>query len=128
MTENTSTQCNRCISAGGGDCATCIPERRSSEPLLTAKDLNCGNCIKQYHKECPMYKSLNDREAWRTSEVCGLACHPLALQVLAQPVVEELKNLTLGAHESTKRDGNARGYFVAFGIEEAIKLLKGGAP
>jgi len=59
--------------------------------ILTIKDLNCGNCIKQYHKECPMYESLNDKEAWRTSEVCGLTCHPLALQVLAQPVVKELE-------------------------------------
>ena len=23
-----STQCNRCISGGGGDCATCMPEAK----------------------------------------------------------------------------------------------------
>ena len=88
---------------------------------LSTKDLNCGNCIKQYHKECPMYDSINDNEAWRTSEVCGLACHPLALQVLAQPIIIELDLMLGGSGVGARFEG------FTHGISKAIRLLKGGA-
>jgi len=120
-----SSQCNRCISAGGGDCATCIPEGKSTEPL-TIKDLDCSTCSKRETLQCPIELAVDIGLAKHLSEVCGLACHPLALRVLAQPVVAELKKTIRTNSKWPKLEP----YYC--GVNEmckiAIKLLKGDAP
>ena len=82
-------------------------------PKLTIKDLNCGNCP----GPCPvLFGTCFDDRAENShtgiTNVIGCAAHPLALQVLAGPVIEELERLLKESADESYRD--------------AIKLLKEG--
>jgi hypothetical protein len=146
MTENTFTHCNRCISAGGGDCATCIPEGKLIKPL-TIKDLNCSTCPNAPEKEinkkydnfetykyfCKLKQLWIFGTAYNTMEITGCCLHPLALRVMTQPVVEELERLEGNEHGMTTDPRNTYAYCTEHmgkrdAYKRAIKLLKGDAP
>jgi hypothetical protein len=104
---------------------------------LTIKDLNCGNCTietcDKHPKNRPSPKHPLELRQWYTTanatiEEVGCARHPLALQVLAAPVIEELERRVAEYQETAKRIECSHPSYVASGIEEAIKLLKGGVP
>jgi hypothetical protein len=108
-----------------------------TEPL-TIKDLNCGNCSSLKIDSdgdlwCEKRNWLFTKE-FREEDivVVGCASHPLALQVLAQPVVVKLERLMTEArqeHDGAMSYGlrlDRRGKVDA--MELAIKLLKGDAP
>lgn len=101
---------------------------------LTIKDLNCGNCGNQSTSQCPMkweaFNGNSDKLSGFNSgnHSCGCLYHPLALQVLAAPVIEELEREIKdqrelqshhrGSHSEVHRKmGDA--------LEYAIQLLKG---
>ena len=97
---------------------------------LTIKDLNCGNCPND--QECPTYDDIKvppdaqRRRRWERSQVTGkvgCASHPLALQVLAGPVIEELEKRNA---RSKKMNVGELCAGVREGRSEAIKLLKEG--
>ena len=108
---------------------------------LTIKDLNCGNCTVRecgFNPECiadrsPLFKVRSEAVLWFTS-IWGCARHPLALQVLAAPIIEALNRQAnnLGNREprfGTRMENESLscGYAEAEGMREAIKLLMGGA-
>lgn len=94
---------------------------------LTIKDLNCDNCTIEH---CPImvsggnFKPISGgySEIDNAIKHCGCASHPLALQVLAAPVIEELENRQKQC-DWDYGDECAYGH-TAFG--DAIKLLKEG--
>jgi hypothetical protein len=98
---------------------------------LTIKDLNCGNCTTiccGFHPDCvayrePIFEERVEAVRWFVS-VWGCARHPLALQVLAAPVIGELKERVSEYQETAKRIECPHPSYVASGIKEAIKLLK----
>lgn len=99
---------------------------------LTIKDLNCGNCpsyvsstVRKGFMKCAvsdyLLNSMQNIEGH--IKIVGCASHPLALQVLAGPVIEELgkrnarsKKMNVGELCAGVREGRG----------EAIKLLKEG--
>ena len=94
---------------------------------LTIKDLNCGNCPND--QECPTYDDIKvppdaqRRRRWERRQATGkvgCASHPLALQVLAGPVIEELERR---AKQAEAIDGKG---MLILGYTEAIKLIEGG--
>ena len=98
---------------------------------LTVKDLNCENCTTiccGFHPHCvayrePIFEERVEAVRWFVS-VWGCARHPLALQVLAAPVIEELERHVAEYQETAERIECPHPSYVASGIEEAIKLLK----
>jgi len=70
---------------------------------LTIKDLNCEKCPKFNKPSCPYVddgqhmwmdedgNTLSDEQVEMTTCVVGCASHPLALQVLAKPVIKVLE-------------------------------------
>ena len=91
---------------------------------LTIKNLNCGNCP----GPCPVlfgsfFEGRAESEMAPITKAVGCASHPLALQVMAAPVIEELEKrnkqdptLGIGVPTSQKKEG----------YREAINLLKEG--
>ena len=111
------------------------------EPL-SIKDLNCRTCphkIKSTQRlgfmKCDLsnYLITPDTPIGDHMEIVGCASHPLALQVFAQPIVEELERrkdawkksmTTYHPLETAVKTTKAR----MRGIDEAIKLMEGDAP
>jgi hypothetical protein len=107
---------------------------------LTIKDLNCGNCpfdgVADKDDSCPFERVCIKTGMTITESMesfiaeLGCASHPLALQVLAAPVIEELERLKTEArkeHDCAQSYGfrlDRRGKVDA--LELAIKLLKEG--
>ena len=60
---------------------------------LTIKDLKCITCTKKETLQCPIDMAMDIGTVKYVSKICGLACHSLALQVLAGPVIAELERL-----------------------------------
>ena len=101
----------------------------------TIKDPNCGNCPND--QECPTYDDIKvppdeqRRRRWERRQVTGkvgCATHPLALQVLAGQVSEELEGWAhTNAQSCLDTNGNS-----LFAIEvgtlklKLAELLKGG--
>jgi len=104
---------------------------------LTIKDLNCGNCTTiccGFHPDCvayrePIFEERVEAVRWFVS-VWGCARHPLALQVLAAPVIEELeteeKDRIYTYEHSTTMNEETYSQGIIWGIQKAIKLLKEG--
>jgi hypothetical protein len=96
---------------------------------LTIKDLNCGNCPLHSVKAHPIRcygdiqlcdgKRVNDMMPLTTRER-GCASHPLALQILTAPVIEELERLR---DEISPVYNEGR---TGINITDAIKFLKEG--
>jgi hypothetical protein len=91
------------------------------EPL-SIKDLNCSTCDaqcevmpKSKRKTCTNELSPRYRARRLAVEMKGCASHPLALQVLAQPIAEELEQLK-STTVPTKQ---------VLTFDEAITLLRG---
>jgi hypothetical protein len=99
---------------------------------LTIKDLSCENCkyaeetnSNEYPFKCTISKPVPMMvHTWALAwlKYCGCASHPLALQVLTAPVIEELENRQKQC-DWDYGDECAYGH-TAFG--DAIKLLKEG--
>ena len=105
---------------------------------LTIKDLNCGNCPKHSIKAHPI-RSGNihmcgddriDDMAPSVTKERGCASHPLALQVLAGPVIEELEKEEkeqIGIYQSaTTMNEEVYHQGIVFGIQRGATLLKEG--
>lgn len=96
---------------------------------LTIKDLHCGNCTRPIGKpggtdDCPLSIPAHlDVAVVNCIEIIGCASHPLALQVLTGPVIEELERRNAS---SKKMNVGMLCTGVREGREEAIKLLKEG--
>ena len=95
---------------------------------LTIKDLNCGNCGKCEKNPnddyfCAVTNTEIDFTDFESTELRGCCLHPLALQVLAGPVIEELERRNA---RSKKMNVGMLCTGVREGREEAIKLLNGG--
>ena len=106
-----------------------------TEPL-TIKDLNCSTCPNAPEKEinkkydnfetykyfCKLKQLWIFGTAYNTMEITGCCLHPLALRVLAQPVIAKLEHYVgrLGTYPDNVQ--SIRAY------KDAIKLLKGDAP
>ena len=96
---------------------------------LTVKDLNCENCDaskKNVNEDyfCGMTNTEIDFTDFDSTKLRGCCLHPLALQVLAGPVIEELKK-----HNDDTESRLFTGNFsegIIKGRKEAIKLLKEG--
>jgi hypothetical protein len=83
-----------------------------TEPL-TIKDLNCDTCptTKCFHH--PMHwktssqcwSKADHEKVWEFTKEYGAACHPLALQVLAGPVIAELERRRKGNPTSAYVEG-----------------------
>ena len=101
---------------------------------LTIKDLNCRNCGNQSTSRCPMkweaFNGNSDKLSGFNSgnHSCGCLYHPLALQVLAAPVIEELekeeKDRIYTYEHSTTMNEETYSQGIIWGIQKAIKLLK----
>jgi hypothetical protein len=96
---------------------------------LTIKDLNCSTCNKYRWGGCSTGMAYDSH----IISSVGCASHPLALQVLAKPVVEELtlhklaleENIDLKEiYDETERNEYRRRLQL---INKTIKLLKGDA-
>jgi hypothetical protein len=106
-----------------------------TEPL-TIKDLNCSTCPNKEMRHSYGYD--RDRPSCKLTKwfldfpnpdetivkdfvgVVGCASHPLALQVLAGPVIAELEHMRGGFYVGVRGEG-----FI-HGISTAISLLKEG--
>jgi hypothetical protein len=110
-----------------------------TEEKPTIKDLNCGNCSViccGFHPKCvatrePIFDQYAEAVRWFTS-VWGCARHPLALRVLAAPIIEELEKRAtiLECREpkiGTRMENEALsiGYAEAETIRNVITLLEG---
>ncbi len=96
-----------------------------SEPL-TIKDLNCSTCNtncnvmpKSKRKEDANFLSPRYHARHLAVEMMGCASHPLALQVMAAPVIAELEQLKGNVYQ----DFGGRNAYYAYEI--TTKLLKG---
>jgi hypothetical protein len=80
----------------------------------TIKDLNCENCnvnknmLSRYGMNCEVCGNIDPNTINKT----GCASHPMALQVLAGPVIEELERMQYNSEDLP--------------LNEIIKLLKDG--
>jgi len=93
---------------------------------LTIKDLNCSTCQHYQYKivetegeYCLIADEFIDNSTDHMEKV-GCASHPLALQVLAGPVITELEHMRGGFYVGVRGEG-----FI-HGISTAINLLKEG--
>jgi hypothetical protein len=85
------------------------------EVTLTIKDLNCSTCpFYRFVDGCPALAKDNS-----LIYIVGCASHPFALQVTAQPVIEELTTLM---ESCDKYDSHERGKRDAY--DTAISLLE----
>ncbi|MEN6396769.1 MAG: hypothetical protein ABFC78_09830 [Methanoregula sp.] len=104
---------------------------------LTIKDLNCGNCGN--HRligripdidECAIMDHTPTREEIKFIKKWGCIHNPLALQVLATPVMEELgkeeKDQIEIYQNATTKNEEVYHQGIVFGIQRAAKLLKEG--
>lgn len=106
---------------------------------LTIKDLKCATCTR---KDCDLSnehledtKKTNILDVGRimimrcTTEMHGCASHPLALQVIVVPVIEELekeeKDRIFIYEHSTTMNEETYNQGIIWGIQKAINLLKG---
>jgi hypothetical protein len=91
-----------------------------AEPLST-KDLNCKTCTINTCRMNPCNNPEMKQEGvyfvFDAFMEKGCASHPLALQVLAQPVIEELEQRSTEMFDS--------GVPMMVSIKEAIALLRG---
>ena len=113
----------RVHSAGTAGCDGMTTEKH------TIKDLHCENCNKCEKNPnddyfCAVTNTEIDFTDFESTKLRGCASHPLALQVLAAPVIEELEMRVAEYQETAKRIECPHPSYVASGIEEAIKLLK----
>ena len=102
---------------------------------LTIKDLNCGNCPKHSIKAHPI-RSGNihmcgddriDDIAPSVTREHGCASHPLALQVLAAPVIGELEKRITMLENARGHNMNLSGGNLSINLyKDVIKLLKEG--
>ena len=100
-----------------------------TEPLII-KDLNCSTCTndKCYHhpqhfrKVC-LWSEADHKKVWEFTKGYGAICHPLALQVLAAPVIAELEN-----YIKCNNRFKIEPYYAGVNAisEHVIELLKGG--
>ena len=109
---------------------------------LTIKDLNCGNCTNdecEYHElnnDCKAYNVKTGKiraetlQAQKITAKAGCALHPLALQALAAPTIEELEKEEkeqIGIYQNaTTMNEEVYHQGIVFGIQRAAKLLKEG--
>ncbi len=107
---------------------------------VTIKDLTCKTCTRKKIQDqegdiliswycIPLKMEMGrdpdmDDDDLTIMDRCGCAHHPLTLQVLAGPVIEELERHVAEYQETAKRIECPHPSYVASGIEEAIKLLK----
>lgn len=113
-----------------------IPAFRGEEAMtekLTIKDLNCGNCGNQSTSQCPMkweaFNGNSDKLSGFNSgnHSCGCLYHPLALQVLAAPVIEELEERITLLENARGHNMNLSGGNLSITLyREVIQLLKEG--
>lgn len=104
-----------------------------TEKALTIEDLNCTNCPHAektnsdiYPFKCTISKPVPMMvHCWALAwmRYTGCALHPLALQVLAAPVVGELERRANQAEPFGEYPASGKGLYL-LGIAEAIKLLK----
>jgi hypothetical protein len=107
-------------------------EAMTEKKVLTTKDCNCFTCLK--FEPCSIRDERNycnaiNHEELTTDDVClivklGCLSHPLALQVLAQPVTEQITN------ENKRWLDNHGSYFQGMreAYEDILKQLKGEKP
>ena len=100
---------------------------------LTIKDLNCRNCGNQSTSRCPMkweaFNGNSDKLSGFNSgnHSCGCLYHPLALQVLAAPVIEELEERITLLENARGHNMNLSGGNLSITLyREVIQLLKEG--
>jgi hypothetical protein len=92
----------------------------------TIKDLNCENCnvnknmLSRYGMNCEVCGNIDPNTINKT----GCASHPMALQVLAGPVIEELEKTIKTNSRWPKLEPYYQG--VNAMCENTIKLLKEG--
>jgi len=109
-----------------------------TEPL-SIKDLNCSTCTndKCYHhpqhfrKVC-LWSEADHKKVWEFTKGYGAICHPLALQVLAAPVIAELERqhadlIDIELHTPESHNDVVNDSYKADGIQISINILKGGA-
>jgi hypothetical protein len=102
--------------------------------IITKKDLNCGNCPLYTTTSHPIYPSdihycgterISEHQKDCTTHK-GCASHPLALQVLAEPVIEELyERITLLGNAHGHNANLSGGNLSIVLYQDVIKLLKG---
>jgi len=107
-----------------------------TEPL-SIKDLNCSTCTnKDPYGYCPIdgWKVIGNhcttvQESF--TGMCGCASHPLALQVLAKPIIDELecelKDQRVLEETHYRKEHAAIHKAIGDTVEYAIGLLKGDA-
>ena len=100
---------------------------------LTIKDLNCRNCGNQSTSRCPMkweaFNGNSDKLSGFNSgnHSCGCLYHPLALQVLAAPVIEELEERITLLENTRGHNTNLSGGNLSITLyRDMIELLEEG--
>jgi len=100
---------------------------------LTIKDLNCSTCPNRIiapigSRVCTIL-TVEHPDSYQIGipfyqEVVGCASHPLALQVLAAPVIKELEKCITTWNENLQPSDDYESGIIS-GLDVAIKLLHG---